>query len=99
MSEYDRGRKQFTLGLGLVAIITPLAAIIMAIAAAVGALLAVEGRKRMAAAPNPNTPTTAQSPPRLATQRPLSRGENRGPRRNHGSRRPGGIAHIRHTRS
>src|SRR4051794_34872040 len=98
MSEYDRGRKQYALGLGLVAIITPLAAIVMAIAAAVGALLAAEGRKRMAEAGNHNSANTAPAPPRLATQRPLSRGENRGPRRRHGSRRPGGIAHIRHTR-
>ncbi|MFJ4650031.1 hypothetical protein ACIP5Y_02020 [Nocardia sp. NPDC088792] len=92
MGEYDRGRKQYALGLTLVTIITPLAAVCAAIAAAVGALLTVKGRKRME---NSRAPDPAAATPALraaATRRP-ERGATRGPQRRHGTTHPRGITH------
>ncbi|MFI1917056.1 hypothetical protein [Nocardia sp. NPDC020380] len=92
MGEYDRGRKQYALGLTLISIITPLAAVCAAIAAAVGALLTVKGRRRMEASNTTESAIPAPAP-RSATPRRPDRGATRGPQRRHGTTHPRGIHH------
>ncbi|QLY29611.1 hypothetical protein [Nocardia huaxiensis] len=89
MSEYDRGRKQFILGLVVVALVAPLVAGLAAFAAAVGALVAADGYKRMNSAERDRgaTPAPPAALPRLATQRPVMRTGNRGPGRRSTARR------------
>ncbi|MRH89757.1 hypothetical protein GFY24_20300 [Nocardia sp. SYP-A9097] len=79
MSEADSARRQFRLGLLLLACITPLAALCTALAAALGALMLSEARKRLhppAPQPTPRTPL-----PRFASPRPSQRADTRRPRR------------------
>ncbi|MEV6065906.1 hypothetical protein AB0L82_05075 [Nocardia sp. NPDC052001] len=78
MSEADSARRQFRLGLLLLALATPLAAACTALAAALGALLLSDARKRL----NPPAPLpTSKTLPRVASPRPTPRADSRRPRR------------------
>ncbi|WP_327145016.1 hypothetical protein [Nocardia sp. NBC_01327] len=81
MSEEDRARRQFLLGLITVAVLTPLAALCTALAAALGTLLMQDARTRLAHALR-REPAPSRLPlPRSATPRPVSPAGTRHPRR------------------
>ncbi|WP_297624775.1 hypothetical protein [Nocardia sp.] len=81
MSEEDRARRQFLLGLITVAVITPLAALCTALAAAIGTLLMEDARTRLAQALRARQPSPRLPLPRSATPRPVSPAGTRHPRR------------------
>ncbi|MET9492015.1 hypothetical protein [Nocardia sp. NPDC006630] len=82
MSEEDRARRQFLLGLITVAVLTPLAALCTALAAALGTLLMQDARTRLAHALRREPASSPRLPlPRTATPRPVSPAGTRHPRR------------------
>ncbi|WP_330179321.1 hypothetical protein OHB26_22950 [Nocardia sp. NBC_01503] len=90
MTEADSARRQFRLGLLLLACATPLAALCTALAAALGAVMLTQARARQRQPAPPRTPSRT-SLPRLATPRPAPRADTRRPRR--GPRHHGRILH------
>lgn len=92
MSDDARARRQHHLGLILAAVITPLAAICTALAAAIGALLLDDARKRLHRTETQRKAAEA-APARLAAPRPAGRTDHRRPRRGPSSRHSGRILH------